>query len=99
METPLIMNNQAMNQNPETTNHLKDVFEQSLAMLEVRHAGATAESAATRGSAVPLHIDPAFLQKRALDDAAKALASLWRVPSSTRAKFNNRPIPSNRKVA
>ena len=70
-----IMKNQSVHQDLNNTAHLKDVYEQSLAMLS---------DSKTLHSAVPLHVDPASLQKRALDDAAKALATLWKVPSPGR---------------
>jgi hypothetical protein len=89
------MSNQPVNHNLDAT-HLKNVFEQSLAMLgETKTATTAAER--LRGRAVPLHIDPAMLQKRAIDDAAKALASLWKVPGPSR--LQSRPLQSNRKIA
>jgi hypothetical protein len=70
------MKNQTVAPNLNNTAHLKDVYEQSLAMLSDFKQNAKT----SRRSAVPLHIDAASLQKRALDDAAKALATLWKVP-------------------
>jgi len=79
-----IMKNQTVVQDLNNTAHLKNVYEQSLAML----SDFKQNSKGLR-SAVPLHIDAASLQKRALDDAAKALATLWKVPSPGRL---NSPI-------
>jgi hypothetical protein len=90
------MSNQAVNHNLDAT-HLKNVFEQSLAMLGETKTENTKRTAPLRGSAVPLHIEPAMLQKRAIDDAAKALASLWKVPGPSR--LQTRPVPSSRKIA
>jgi hypothetical protein len=74
-----ITKNQSVHQDLINTAHLKDVYEQSLAMLSDFK-----QNSKTLRSAVPLHIDAASLQKRALDDAAKALAALWKVPSPGR---------------
>ncbi len=70
-----------MNQQPESTNHLKCVYEQSLAVLRDGRGAAdkNTESAKTLRATLPLHIDAESLQKRALDDAAKALSTLWKV--------------------
>ncbi len=78
------MKNQTVAQDLNNTAHLKDVYEQSLAML----SDFKQDTKRSR-SAVPLHIDAASLRKRALDDAAKALATLWKVPSPGRL---NNPI-------
>jgi hypothetical protein len=82
------MSTQAANQNPDSI-HLKNVFEQSLAVLGETKADASKNkhSARLRGSALPLHVDPALLEKRALDDAAKALATLWNVSSAGPARL------------
>ena len=89
----LDMSNQAINQNQDTT-HLKMVFEQSLALLGERKS----EFSQVRTRGVPLHIDPGVMQKRALDDAANALATLWRVHSS-RARLRGRVYNSTAKAA
>lgn len=89
------MSNQAINQNQDTT-HLKMVFEQSLALLGERKSEFS--QVRTRGCAVPLHIDPGVMQKRALDDAANALATLWRVHSS-RTRLRGRVYNSTAKAA
>jgi hypothetical protein len=95
-EGKLDMSNQAINQNLDAT-HLKNVFEQSLAMLGETKLDAS--QTRPRGSAVPLHIDPAVMQKRALDDAARALGTLWKVPSVRQARLQTRPYHTTAKVA
>jgi hypothetical protein len=77
------MNNQMAKQNDETT-HLKNVYEQSLALLSGSEDGTKTRRSTILRNAVPLHIDAADLQKRALDAAAKALATLWKVPAGAR---------------
>jgi hypothetical protein len=57
-----------------SADHLKKVFDQSLAILS-EGAG----SVQVRRRSVPLHIDAVSLQKRALSDAANALATLWKI--------------------
>jgi hypothetical protein len=59
--------------------HLKSIFDQSLAIL-CEDAG----SVRVRRSSLPLRIDAVTLQKRALSNAADALAALWKI-SDTRA--------------
>jgi hypothetical protein len=63
-----------INEKSGSTTHLKDVFDQSLAVL-----CEGASSGRVRRSCLPLHIDAANLQKRALSDAADALAALWKI--------------------
>jgi hypothetical protein len=93
-----IMSNQPVNHNVDAT-HLKNVFEQSLAMLdETKMEKTSAKHAARlRGNVVPIHVDPAMLQKRAIDDAARALASLWKIPGPNR--LQGRTMQPNRKVS
>jgi hypothetical protein len=87
-----MINETATNQKPESTNHLKGIFEQSLIVLcEGRDAVTTKTQAGrVRRASLPLHIDAASLQKRALDDAAKALATLWNISKPERAKLHSR---------
>jgi hypothetical protein len=71
-------------------NHLKDVFEQSLAVLSNTKVESTKKShpiSVLHGNSMPIHIDAVSLQKRALDDAAKALSTLWKVSEPKRAKI------------
>jgi len=80
------------------TKHLTSVFEQSLAVLcEGPHKnGKTVALAPRRRSALPLHVDPAHAQKRALDDAASALAALWKIQESGQSKMKPRIQRSSR---
>lgn len=84
-------NNQLVDQVPDPTTHLKNVYEQSLAVLsESRHGRSKKQPTRLLHSSVPLHIDAVSLQKRALNDAAKALATLWKVPSHGQARLCTR---------
>ena len=76
-----------LNEKPGSTTHLKDIFDQSLAIL-----CEGASSARVRRSYLPLHIDTANLQKRALSDAADALAALWKISKTRSPKLQNRAI-------
>jgi hypothetical protein len=99
----MLTNESAVNKPAESTHHLKSIFEQSLAVLrqdnnynyEDKHEHKNAVSkprpnVPVRRDFLPLHIDPANLQKRALDDAAKALAALWKI-SGTGPRQTARP--------
>ena len=77
----------------DSATHLKNVFEQSLAVLSEQ--GDTPSNAATdsrqgkirvRPRSLPLHTDAVSLQKRALDNAVNALATLWKIPGPARVK-------------
>jgi hypothetical protein len=65
-----------------SASQLKNIFDQSLAIL-CEGAG----SVRVRRSSLPLHIDDASLQKRALRDAADALAALWKISGTRPAKL------------
>ena len=67
-----------------SANHLKNVFEQSLAALS-EEAEPPAKRFEKIRRSLPLHASAAELQKRALDNAANALASLWKI-SGVRVK-------------
>jgi hypothetical protein len=73
-----------------TTNHLKSIFDQSLAVLCEDSAKTGSQTKGQRRSSLPLHIDAVNLQKRALDNAAKALASLWKISEPKRPKLQSR---------
>jgi hypothetical protein len=93
------MINQAVPQeNPESVIHLKTVFEKSLAVLSEGKDALTKNTRIGRASrsTMPIRINAADLQKRALDDAAHALATLWKVQESGRPKVQIRPLPSAR---
>jgi hypothetical protein len=79
------MINQAIaNKQTDSATHLKSVVEQCLAVLgEDKDSPAEAHTRRLRCGWLPLHIDPVNLQKRALSEAAKALATLWKI-SETR---------------
>lgn len=65
-----------------SSNHLKTVVERSLALL-----GEEAQPEPPRRNWLPLHCDASNLQKRVLDDAARALATLWKATKPSRANF------------
>lgn len=72
----------------ESTNHLKKVFERSLALLGEGHCSIAGETQASRSRlrSVPLHIDAASLQKRAIANAAQALTALWKIPPRVKSR-------------
>jgi hypothetical protein len=72
-----------------STNHLKSIFDQSLETLCEGADPVKAGSQTRRRSSLPLHVDPINLQKRALDNAAKALASLWKISEPKRPKLQS----------
>jgi hypothetical protein len=78
-----------VNEPVDSNNHLKDVVEQSLAVLGdgQRCAGTKPQAQTSLRSALPLHVDRANLQKRALTDAATALAALWKISKPRRVKL------------
>jgi hypothetical protein len=93
------MNNQAVPQeNPESVIHLKTVFEKSLAVLSEGKDALTKDTRIGRASrsSTPIRINAVDLQKRALDDAAHALATLWKVHELGRARVQIRPLSSAR---
>lgn len=79
------------NEKSGSTTHLKDIFDQSLALL-----CEGASSRRVRRSSLPLHIDAASLQKRALSDAADALAALWKISKTRPPKLQSRVIQYSR---
>lgn len=88
----------ALNQQSDSTHHLKSIFEQSLAVLcdKDNDAAPTNTQNGRLRHSLPLHMDTADLQKRALDDAAKALATLWKISDPGRPKLQARETHSNR---
>ena len=80
----------------ESTSHLKRVFEQSLALLGDSRGSKAGETEASRSRlrSMPLHIDAASLQKRAIANAAQALTALWKI--SPRAKSRSRVTQQSR---
>lgn len=65
----------------ESTNQLKDIFEKSLAVLCRDKDDLTADPKmrSIRDRSIPIKADESDIKKRAFDNAAKALATLWRV--------------------
>lgn len=78
-----------MNEPATSKTHLKDVVDQSLAVLGdgQQSSGTKATAQASPRNALPLHVHPANLQKRALTDAATALAALWNISKPRRIKL------------
>jgi hypothetical protein len=76
---------------PDSKNRLKSVVEESLAVLCEDKDSARTESQTARSSrrSLPLHIDPANLQQRALVNAAEALAALWKISGPRRTKLSS----------
>ncbi len=77
--------NNAPSAQPESTNRMKNIFEQSLAVLrgDKNRTGNVQKHCVS----LPLHIDAANVQKRAVEEAAKALASLWKISDTRRSKL------------
>lgn len=82
------------NDKPESTKYLKNIFEQSLGVL-CEDKGSAAETRLQHAS-LPVYMDPVNLQKRALIEAAKALAALWNISDLTRTKLPSRPVKYSR---
>jgi len=82
----------------ESTNHLKAVFEQSLALMRENKESITRNRQDSRlgRACLPLDSEGNDFQKRALENAAKALATLWKVSGPTRPKLPGRTIFANR---
>jgi hypothetical protein len=74
-----------------SANQLKNIFDQSLAIL-----CEGANSVRVRRSSLPLHIDAVNLQKRALSDAADALAALWKISANRSAKLQTGAVQYSR---
>src|SRR5271163_2533288 len=82
--TTATINEKPVNNNSGSTTHLKNIFDHSLAIL---CEGAGSER--VRRSFLPLHTDAVSLQKRALSDAATALAALWKIPANRSPKLHS----------
>jgi hypothetical protein len=61
---------------------LRNALEQSLAALRACEAGSTPSDLRNRFRSMPIRIDPLNFKKRALNDAATALAALWKASRS-----------------
>jgi hypothetical protein len=91
VEAILNMNNPVVSHIPESSTRLKNAYEESLAVLsETKDGRNEKQSARSFRNSMPLHIDAVSLQKRALDDAARALATLWKVPAHGPARSHHR---------
>ena len=73
-----MMNKIAVKSDSDSTEHLKGIFDHSLAVL--------CETKEVSPRSLPLHISAADLQKRALTDAAKALTMLWKISEQRRVR-------------
>jgi hypothetical protein len=85
----------------DSTNHLKSIFDQALAVL-CEHNDSVRPRSQTerlRRGSLPLHIDAVSLQKRALDNAAKALATLWKISGARHAKPQSHPTQYSRSTS
>jgi hypothetical protein len=78
---------------PDSKNRLKNVLEQSLAVMcdAGSAAGDKVKIGSPQRSSLPLHMDAAYLQKGAMADAAKALATLWKISKPTGRSGERRP--------
>jgi hypothetical protein len=89
-ERPVMITNEfAGKKQMESTQHLKSIFEQSLAVLreDKNVIKKSRPNVRLRRDFLPLHTEPANLEKVALDEAAKALAVLWRVSGTGRSRL------------
>lgn len=86
---------------PESTNHLKAIFEQSLALMREDKDSKTNKPKDSRlGRALlPLHSDGDDFQKRALNNAAKALATLWKISGPKRPQLPGRAMFPDRQTS
>jgi hypothetical protein len=85
----------------ESVHHLQTVYEQSLVVLSQDSYTLSGNSPKVRlcRAALPLHADALNLQKRALHNAASALATLWKISGSGRAKTQGRIMLPNRQAS
>jgi hypothetical protein len=90
---------------------MENIFDQSLAVLcsgdvpsttssssttKRSNVRRTAKAAESYTNSLPIHIDKISLQRRALVDAAKALATLWKVPETRGSRLQNRGLEFSR---
>ena len=85
----------------DSTNHLKSIFDQSLAVLceDKDSVRAWSQTERLRRGSLPLHVDAVNLQKHAFDNAAKALATLWKIPGARREKPQSRATHYSRSTS
>jgi hypothetical protein len=91
MTNAMSVTERSVNDKSGSTNHLKDIFDQSVAVLCEGDSGARA-----RRRSLPLHIDAVSLQKRALSDAAGALAALWKISENRSPKLHRGAVQYSR---
>jgi hypothetical protein len=93
-----MINNAMPQEKPDSATALKNIFDQSLAVLAEGKVVLTKDTRIGRAcrDSTPLHINTAELQKRALEDAARALASLWKISDAGRSKSQGRPTRLDR---
>jgi hypothetical protein len=91
MTNEATVNEKPVNDTSGSTHQLKKIFDQSLAIL-----CEGASSVRVRRSSLPLHIDAISLQKRALRDAANALAALWNISASKSPKLHSGAVQYSR---
>ena len=84
-----------------STNHLKSIFDESLAVLceDNDSVRARPQTEWLRRGSLPLRVDAVNLQKRALDNAAKALATLWKISGPKRTKLQSRVTQYSRSTS
>jgi hypothetical protein len=79
-----------------SASHLKNIFDQSLAVLCDGNGKSNGKSSVpSHRSSLPLHLDAVNLQKLALTNAANALAALWKVSDRKPAKLQSRALQYN----
>lgn len=78
-----------VNQQSDSPNHLKSIVEQSLGVLREGKESevAAAQKRPLRRRSLPIHFDVFNRERRALLEAAKALATLWKIPEPRRVKL------------
>jgi hypothetical protein len=71
---------------PDSTRRLRNIVEQSIAVLCERNGAAVGSAKRLRQRFLPIHVDSVSLQKCALTTAANALAALWKIQEPGRTK-------------
>lgn len=90
------MTNEIISQSVELSNQWKQIFESAVGELDGNHGSAQPDKnvpIARRRIATP-PVDPVTAEKRAITDAAKALAALWKRPEKPRRPMNLRQRPA-----
>jgi hypothetical protein len=77
-------NGKTPTESSSSPSHLKSIFDQSLAIL--CHAE---DSVRVSRRSLPLRIDAMSLEKQAQSDAARALATLWKISGAKSVKLPN----------